>query len=146
MTRLEIRPFQETDEFSVIELWNVCGLTRPWNDPKKDIARKLAVHPELFLVGTDNEKIVASVMAGYEGHRGWINYLAIAPAYQGSGLGRELMEVAEEKLRDLGCPKINLQVRTGNVAVRQFYERIGYTLDDVVSFGKRLKHDQLDDQ
>lgn len=142
MPELEIRPFQSSDEAAVIALWEACGLTRPWNDPKKDIARKLAVHPELFLVGTDDDAVVASVMAGYEGHRGWINYLAVAPNYQGSGAGRQLMDAAEERLRALGCPKINLQVRTSNDAVRKFYERIGYTLDDVVSFGKRLEHDE----
>ena len=142
--KLEIRPFQNLtrDESAVIALWEACSLTRPWNDPKKDIARKLAVQPELFLVGTDSGLVVGSVMAGYEGHRGWINYLAVAPDYQGSGAGRQLMDAAEEKLRAMGCPKINLQVRTSNTAVRAFYERIGYTLDDVVSFGKRLEYDE----
>ena len=76
---MEIRPFQRSDEAALIALWEECRLTRPWNDPRKDIARKLAVQPELFLVGTVNGEIVGSVMAGYEGHRGWVNYLAVAP-------------------------------------------------------------------
>ena len=76
---MQIRPFQPADEAAVIALWEACKLTRPWNDPRKDIARKLAVQPELFLVGTVDGEIVATVMAGYEGHRGWVNYLAVAP-------------------------------------------------------------------
>ena len=136
-----IRAFQPADEDAVISLWKSCDLLRSWNDPKKDIARKLQVQPELFLVGVENEKIVGTVMAGYEGHRGWINYLAVSLEQQGRGLGRQLMEAAETRLRALGCPKINLQVRSGNDSVRTFYEAIGYTLDEVVSFGKRLEHD-----
>ena len=139
---MKIRPFEPADEAAVIALWEACGLTRPWNNPSKDIARKLKVQPELFLVMTDADNIIGSVMAGYEGHRGWINYLAVAPEQQGRGLGRRLMEEAEVRLRALGCPKINLQVRTSNEAVRQFYKSIGYQLDDVVSFGKRLEPDE----
>ena len=139
---MRIQTFQSSDEAAVIALWEACGLVRPWNDPKKDIARKLKIQPELFLVMTEGEAIVGSVMAGYEGHRGWINYLAVAPEEQGRGLGRRLMEEAEVRLRALGCPKINLQVRTSNEAVRQFYKSIGYQLDEVVSFGKRLEHDE----
>ncbi|CAN5883419.1 GNAT family acetyltransferase [soil metagenome] len=138
---MDIRPFQPANEAAVVSLWMACDLVRPWNDPRKDIARKLQMQPELFLVGAEDEKIVGTVMVGYEGHRGWINYLAVSPEQQGRGLGRELMEEAETRLRALGCPKINLQVRTGNPKVRAFYEAIGYTLDEVVSFGKRLESD-----
>ena len=74
-----IRVFQVRDEDRVVDLWKACGLLRPWNDPRKDIARKLKVQPELFLVGLEDAEIVATVMAGYEGHRGWINYLAVSP-------------------------------------------------------------------
>ena len=77
---MDIRPFREADEAQVVALWQACGLTRPWNDPHRDIARKLAVQRELFLVGEEGGRIVASVMAGYEGHRGWVNYLAWTPA------------------------------------------------------------------
>lgn len=96
----------------MVALWRQCNLVRPTNDPHKDIRRKLRVRPDLFLVGLLEGKIVASVMAGYEGHRGWLNYVAVAPEHQRSGVGRALMEEAERLLRAEGCPKINLQVRT----------------------------------
>lgn len=142
-----IRPFAPADEAAVIALWHRCGLVRAWNDPAKDIARKLAVQPELFGVMVDerpgNEGIVlGTVMAGYEGHRGWINYLAVDPAAQRHGLGRALMNWAEARLADAGCPKINLQVREGNEPVLGFYAAIGFTSDGVVSLGKRLVNDE----
>jgi ribosomal protein S18 acetylase RimI-like enzyme len=139
--QLEIRPFQKTDESAVIDLWQKCELVRPVNDPKKDIRRKLAVNPELFLVGLLDEKLIATAMAGYEGHRGWISYLAVHPEYRHNGFGRQMMSGAEKLLRDFGCPKINLQVRANNRVVLEFYKRIGYSVDEVVSLGKRLEHD-----
>jgi ribosomal protein S18 acetylase RimI-like enzyme len=96
----------------------------------------------MFLVGLLDGKIVASVMVGYEGHRGWINYLAVSPDHQKRGFGKQMMEEAERFLRAEGCPKINLQVRTSNVEVLAFYRAIGFLKDDVVSMGKRLEHDQ----
>jgi ribosomal protein S18 acetylase RimI-like enzyme len=139
---MQIRAFQVTDEPAVIELWRQCELVRPANDPAKDIRRKLAVNPEWFLVGALESKIVAAVMAGYEGHRGWINYLAVHPEHRLNGYGRQIMGAAEELLRAAGCPKINLQVRTSNQAMQAFYRRIGYGVDDVISLGKRLEHDE----
>lgn len=138
---MQIRPFQNSDEAAVVELWQKCNLVRPVNDPKKDIRRKLAVNSELFLVGLLDGKLIATAMAGYEGHRGWINYLAVHPDFQRNGCGRQIMNAAEKLLRKLGCPKINLQVRTNNRAVIEFYQRIGFSVDDVVSLGKRLEHD-----
>ena len=135
---MDIRPFAAGDEPAVVALWKTCGLTRPWNDPHKDIARKLRVQPELFLVGVETGELVASVMAGYEGHRGWVNYLAVHPTQQKKGYGRVLMSIIEEKLLAAGCPKINLQIRETNLDVIRFYEAIGYKQDKVVSFGKRL--------
>lgn len=129
------------DEAAVIDLWDRCGLLRPWNDPKRDIQRKLLVNPELFLVGLVENVVVATAMAGYEGHRGWINYLAVSPDCQRQGLGRAIMEAAEQCLRAIGCPKINLQVRTGNQQAIDFYRQLGFKIDDVVSLGKRLEHD-----
>ena len=140
---MQIRPFQLSDESAVIELWRTCDLVKPWNDPHKDIRRKLAVNPELFLVGLVDGAIVATVMAGYEGHRGWINYLAVSPNHQRKGYGREMMKEAERLLRRIGCPKINLQVRTANRAVIEFYRHIGYSVDEVVSLGKRLERDDV---
>jgi len=138
---MEIRPFQPSDEAAVVALWERCGLVRPWNDPHKDIQRKLAVRPDLFLVGVWQGEVVATAMAGYEGHRGWINYLAVSPKHQRTGLGHEIMAEAERLLRETGCPKINLQVRSTNLQVIEFYRSLGYILEDVVSLGKRLDHD-----
>ena len=135
---VEIRPYRAEDEEEVVTLWHDCKLVVPWNDPRRDIAMKIAWQPELFLVATVDEDVVATVMAGYEGHRGWINYLAVAPIMQGHGLGQLLMEEAETRLQQLGCPKINLQIRTSNSEVIEFYKRIGFTVDDVVSMGKWL--------
>ncbi len=118
-----------------------CDLVRPWNDPHKDIRRKLAVQPEMFLVGVANRKIVATAMAGYEGHRGWVNYLAVDPEHQGKGLGRAIMAEAEKRLERMGCPKLNVQVRGTNTAAVEFYRRLGYRIDDVVSLGKRIEPD-----
>ncbi|GAB2482833.1 GNAT family acetyltransferase [Comamonas humi] len=134
-----IRPFAPADTEATVQLWQACGLTRPWNDPYKDIARKLQVHPELFLVGTDEAgAVMASIMVGYDGHRGWINYLAVHPAQQRQGHARRLMERAEQLLAARGCPKLNLQIRAGNEAVIAFYASLGYADDRTVSMGKRL--------
>ncbi len=139
---MEIRPFEPCDEESVIQLWTDSGLVVPWNNPRRDIDRKLKVQPELFLVACVQSRIVATVMAGYDGHRGWINYLAVHPQHRRAGIGRSMMGEAESRLRAAGCPKINLQVRSKNAAVMEFYRRIGFKPDDVVSFGKRLEPDE----
>jgi ribosomal protein S18 acetylase RimI-like enzyme len=139
---LEIRPYTAADEDAVVQLWIDCGLVVPWNNPRRDIARKLRAQPELFFVGVLEGELVATVMAGYEGHRGWINYLAVHPDHRRRGLGRQIMAEAEARLRAVGCPKINLQVRTSNTHVIAFYESLGFTVDDVVSLGKRLIPDQ----
>ena len=133
-----IRPYQTHDEDQVIELWRRCGLIVPWNDPRQDIGLKLQVQPELFLVGEMQGTIVATVMAGYEGHRGWLNYLGVAPGFQRRGIGRRIVEAAETELRKLGCPKINLQIRASNKDVVAFYHHLGFKIDDVLSMGKRL--------
>lgn len=138
---MKVRSYQAKDQDGVISLWRRCGLVAPQNKPIKDIERKLKVDPELFLVGVEDEVLVATVMAGYEGHRGWINYLAVAPDRQVKGYGREIMLHAEQLLKQRGCPKINLQVRANNQAVIDFYTSIGYSDDEVISFGKRLAHD-----
>lgn len=138
---LIVRSFRTEDEAAVVDLWVRCGLVHPQNDPRKDILRKSKVRLDLFRVGTLEGKIVASVMVGYEGHRGWINYLAVSPDCQKRGFGRKMMEEAERLLRAEGCPKINLQVRTANAGVLAFYRAIGFLNDDVVSLGKRLEYD-----
>ena len=97
--------------------------------------------PDLFFVGVRGGKVCATVMAGFEGHRGWINYLTVSPDLRRRGIGRRMMEEAETRLKDLGCPKINLQIRSSNTGVMAFYKRIGFSVDDVISMGKKLKPD-----
>lgn len=139
--KLVIRTYREGDEAQVIDLWKSCGLTVPYNDPRRDIQRKLRVQGDMFLVGVKDGLVIATAMVGYDGHRGWINYLAVAPEFQREGLASRLMEEAETRLIAMGCPKINLQVRTSNTGVIRFYEKLGFKVDDVVSMGKRLIDD-----
>lgn len=138
---MEIKAFENRYKHDVVELWRECGLAVPQNDPAKDIDRKLRVDPELFLIGVVDEAVVATVMGGYEGHRGWINYLAVKPSQQRKGYGQAIMQAVEALLSQRGCPKINLQVRSTNKAVIEFYSAIGYGNDNVVGLGKRLEHD-----
>ena len=135
---MNIREFQRADGIAVISLWHHCGLVVPQNDPALDIERKLAVNCELFLVRESQGEIVASVMCGYDGHRGWINYLAVHPDHQQLGYGSSIMAAVEERICEKGCPKINLQVRSTNAEVIRFYESLGYALDDVIGMGKRM--------
>lgn len=135
---MDIRIFSENDRWCVLELWEACGLTRPWNDPGKDIDRKVQFQSELFLVGTVNSNIISSAMVGYDGHRGSVFYLAVHPDYQGLGYGEKFMAHTESVLIELGCPKLNIVVRSTNESVLQFYDKLSYQTDDVVSLGKRL--------
>jgi len=139
-----IRPYDSADEDAVVELWRRCDLLRPWNDPRRDVARKLTVQRESFLLAVEGDAVLGSVMAGYDGHRGWVNYLAVDPDARGRGIGRALMAQAERGLLELGCPKVNLQVRATNAAAIGFYRRLGYLDDDVVSLGKRLLRDETE--
>jgi ribosomal protein S18 acetylase RimI-like enzyme len=136
-----IRPFRRDDEKQVIALWEHCGLVKPQNNPQLDIARKLAVGADLFFVGERDGAIVATAMGGYEGHRGWVNYLAVDPELRGQQLGRAMMEALEQRLLALGCPKLNLQIRSTNSDVIAFYRALGYSPDPVTSLGKRLIKD-----
>ena len=138
---MKIRPFELKDQAAVIELWQACALVVPWNDPVKDIARKLKVDADLFLVGESDGEIVATVMGGYEGHRGWINYLAVSPQHQRKGYGRKIMEFVEQRIQLKGCPKINLQIRGTNSQAAAFYQAIGYDIENVIGLGKRLEPD-----
>ena len=138
---MEIRPYDNKDETEVIQLWQACRLTVAHNDPVKDIRRKMTVQPELFLVGVKQGHIVATVMAGYEGHRGWLNYLAVSPDMQKRGIARQLVSEVEKRLRLMGCPKINLQVRGTNTSAIAFYRKIGFIEDNVIGLGKRLEID-----
>ena len=134
-----IRHYNEKDREQVIQLWKTCKLTRPWNDPNKDLDRKKRVGEDLFIVLEFENKVIGTAMGGYDGHRGVINYLAISPNFQGNGFGKMLVEAVENKLKQMGCPKLNLLVRSDNVEVSRFYESIDYKKqDDVSVFGKRL--------
>lgn len=136
-----IRSYKGSDLDSVLSLWQSCGLTQPHNDPVKDIQRKMSVQPELFLVGFEETNLVATVMAGYDGHRGWLNYLAVGPERRNQGFGKKIVMAAEQRLQQLGCPKINIQVRLANKQAMEFYRKIGFHTDEVASLGKRLVQD-----
>ena len=139
---LLVRPFKEGDKEALVSLWNMCKLNVPWNNPYKDIAKKLKVQAELFLVGYLEDKLIASVMAGYDGHRGWINYFAVHPDFQARGYGKQLMDNVENGLRELGCPKINLQIRGGNDKVFSYYQKLGFVEEKRINMGKRIEDDQ----
>ena len=135
---IEIRSFRQEDEALLIKLWERCELVVPWNDPSKDISRKVQLDPEGLLLGWHDNSLIASVMAGYEGHRGWINYLAVDQEYRRKGLGKTMMKAAETYLEQFECPKINLQIRAKNHQVIEFYKSIGFLQEDVINMGKRL--------
>jgi len=143
-----IRPFRREDTEAVVALWRQAGLVVPWNDPYLDIERKLTVQPELFLVveataepgsgAPTGGAVVGAAMVGYDGHRGWVNYLAVDESRRGEGVGAAIMAEAERLLVERGCPKLNLQVRSTNTAVIDWYRSLGYEPDHAVSLGKRL--------
>lgn len=140
---LAIRPYAPADESAVVALWETCGLTRPWNDPRADLARAHARDPELLLVavaGPNSPGLapIATVMAGYDGHRGWIYYLATAPEWRGRGVAARLLAEAERRLAALGCPKVQLMVRTENSGVLAMYERLGYSHSEVTVMQRPL--------
>ena len=136
---MQIRAFELRDTAAVITLWQDAGLTRPWNNPHLDIQRKLTVQPELFLVAVDDGgDVIGSVMAGYDGHRGWLYYLASTPSQRGQGIGRALVGAAEDLLLEMGCPKVQLMVRPGNEATMAFYDALGYEQFEIGATGKRL--------
>ena len=136
---IRIRAYQDKDREQVISLWKTCKLTRPWNDPKKDIDRKTGVGNELFIILEVENQLIGTVMGGYDGHRGVMNYLAVHPKHQGRGFGKMLVEAIENKLVDLGCPKVNLLIRRDNHEVSNFYESVQYSKqEDVLVYGKRL--------
>lgn len=138
MPDLEVIEFEEKYRKDVIALWDACGLLRPWNDPDKDIDRKLTDKNGAFFLLVKEKAVIGAVMVSYDGHRGSIYYLAIDPKARSKGLGKLMMDHCEAFLLDLGCPKINLFVRRGNEPVMKFYEKLGYAEDAAVPLGKRL--------
>lgn len=139
MASISIRPFEAQDESAVVELWVACFPDDPpWNEPRDVIRRKMTVQPELFLVAIVDDHVVGTVLAGFDGFRGWVNKVATHPSHQGIGVATRMMKAAEKALAGMGCPKLNLQVRGENASVVEFYRNAGYAIEDRVSMGKRL--------
>ncbi len=145
MEPLEIRPFQKSDQPTVMALWkdvfSYSNYSAPHNDPLAIIEHKLIVQSELFWVGLLNDRIVGTIMAGYDGHRGWLYSLAVAPDVRRRGIGTQLMNHAEQTLKNLGCPKINLQVVASNDSAIEVYKKLGYVIEDRISMGKVMPSD-----
>ncbi len=135
---MELRPATEHDRAIVVSLWQETGLTRPWNDPVADFDRAVAGPVSTVLVAVDEGRPVASAMVGFDGHRGWVYYVAVAPGRQGEGLGRAVMAAAETWLRDAGAPKVQLMVRRENAAAYGFYEALGYSDAETDVMGRWL--------
>ena len=140
---MEIRPYNSNDLDSVISLWRTVFPDAPThNDPFSDIQSKLRIQPDLFFVATEDGKLVGTAMSGFDGHRGWVYYVAVHPDDRRRGIGSALMKRVEEALFEIGCPKLNLQIRADNVQVQSFYESLGYLVEERISMGKRLGEDQ----
>jgi ribosomal protein S18 acetylase RimI-like enzyme len=135
---LSIAPIEDDDIASVIALWERCGLTRPWNDPAGDIALARRESNAAMLIGRDGDRIVASVLVGHDGHRGWVYYVSVDPECRGKGYGRIIMSAAEQWLRERGIPKLMLLVRRDNTKVQAFYETLDYSEQDRILYAKWL--------
>jgi len=138
-----IRVFDERDTQDVLALWaqafpEYAAPGKPQRDPRLSIRNKLAMQPEFFFVGLLEERLIGTVMVGYDGHRGWMYSLAVAEDQRGNGYARALVEHAERALAAIGCPKLNLQIMANKPETQAFYAKLGYQMDAVVSFGKRL--------
>ncbi|MGL4824129.1 MAG: GNAT family acetyltransferase [Plesiomonas shigelloides] len=142
---MEIRVFRQSDFEEVLTLWDRCDVVRPWNDPELDIERKVYAGADLFLVAEVAGEVIGTIMGGYDGHRGWVNYLAVHPDYRGRGIANALVNRVEKKLIARGCPKIHLLVREENQAVISMYEKLGYDIQDTICLGKRLIEDSVDE-
>jgi ribosomal protein S18 acetylase RimI-like enzyme len=138
--RMKIRLFKESDTEAVAAIWReVFPNNPPWNIPERDIEKKLEVQRELFFVAEIDTALVGTAMAGYDGHRGWVYYVTVRPEHQRKGIGEALMRHVETELKKLGCHKLNLQVRSSNKGVIEFYKKLGYNIEDRVSMGKLLE-------
>jgi len=136
-----MRPATLADEEEVVALWHACGLTRPWNDPSADFRLALVTPTSTVLMVREAADVIGSVMVGFDGHRGWIYYLAVSPSARRQGVGRTLMATAERWLRDRGAPKLQLMVRDDNAAALNFYATLGFEPQNVVTLGRFLKDD-----
>jgi len=132
------REIEDGDVEQVVALWETCGLTRPWNDPRLDVADARSTPTSTVLVGLAGDRLVSSALAGYDGHRGWLYYVAVDPLAQGSGLGRATVAAAEDWLRGRGVRKVRLMVRYGNERVLGFYDALGYADSECAVLGRDL--------
>jgi len=136
---LKIRPFEARDKAEVVRLWmEAFPNDPPRNEPLSVIRRKLEMQRELFLIGESNGAVVATLLGGYDGFRGWVYHLAVSATHRRKGYGRQMMLEAEDLLRRMGCPKLNIQVRAHNQEVVAFYKRMGYDVEDHISMGRLL--------
>ncbi len=140
---MRIEPVRPQWLEDVVALWERTGLTRPWNDPLGDLRRAVDGPASVVLAGLVDGRLIAAVMVGHDGHRGWVYYLAVSPDAQRKGHGRTMMSAAERWLGERGVPKLNLMVRGDNEEVKGFYRALGYADDDVVVFSRRLDGDVL---
>lgn len=139
---MRIRVYEAGDREGVITLWNqVFRDDPPWNEPATVIDRKLTVQPDLFFVCESEGRIVGTVMAGFDGFRGWVHKVATDPQFRRQGIARRLMEAAERGLVSKGCRKLNLQVRDGNERAISFYDDLGYSVEHRISMSKHLGGD-----
>ncbi|NKJ42830.1 MULTISPECIES: GNAT family acetyltransferase [unclassified Novosphingobium] len=138
MAAAAVREAAPADAQAVIGLWQAAGLTRPWNDPATDYHLSMENPASAVLLAEVAGEPAATIMVGYDGHRGWVYYLGVAPAFQRQGLGRTLMRAAEEWLTARDCPKIMLMVRSDNLATKAFYAALGYEPQAVETLGRRL--------
>ncbi len=137
---LVVRSYEHGDEAQVVQLWNeVFPDNPPRNDPAADIRRKLTIQRELFLVGELAGRIVGTVMAGFDGNRGWLHRVAVADHCRRQGIGQALVHEAEKRLAEIGCPKVNLQVHSENQPAIEFYKALGFQTEERISMGKRLE-------
>lgn len=135
---LAIAPIDDADVGEVVALWQACGLTRPWNDPAADIALARKESNATVLIGRDGGSIVATVLVGHDGHRGWVYYLAVDTDRRHKGYGRVMMDAAESWLRERGIEKLQLLVRADNTSVKDFYQSLGYSMQERVIYAKWL--------
>jgi ribosomal protein S18 acetylase RimI-like enzyme len=136
---IDIRPYRDADLGAVVDLWQACGLTRPWNPPAADIALlRASGHGDLLLAVADG-RVAGSVMVGHDGHRGWVYYMAVDPARQRQGIGERLLRAAEAWVGARGVRKLELMIRDGNLGVAAFYESCGYAREPVIVMSRWLE-------